>query len=79
MELNTKIEVKNLYFYYGRSQVLKDINLDIFEKKVTAIIGPSGCGKTTLIRLFNRMNDLIPKTRLEGTILLDKKVSMTPK
>jgi phosphate transport system ATP-binding protein len=43
MELNTKIEVKNLYFYYGRSQVLKDINLDIFEKKVTAIIGPSGC------------------------------------
>jgi phosphate transport system ATP-binding protein len=73
MELKIKIEVKNLYFYYGRSPVLKNINLDIFEKKVTAIIGPSGCGKTTLIRLFNRMNDLIPKTRLEGTILLDKK------
>jgi phosphate transport system ATP-binding protein len=79
MELNTKIEVKNLYFYYGRNPVLKGLNLDIFEKKVTAIIGPSGCGKTTLIRLLNRMNDLIPKTRLEGTILLDKKNIYDPK
>lgn len=73
MEHKIKIEVRNLSFYYGQKQVLKKINLDILEKRVTAIIGPSGCGKTTLIRMFNRMNDLIPIGRLEGTILLDKK------
>jgi len=72
-QINTdkKIIVKNLNFYYGDSQALKDINLDISEKKITAIIGPSGCGKTTLLRCFNRMNDLIEETRLEGKILID--------
>ena len=73
MEPKPKIEVKDLSFYYGQNQVLKKINLNIFEKRVTAIIGPSGCGKTTLIRMFNRMNDLVPIGRLEGVILLDKK------
>lgn len=72
MEPKPKIEVKDLSFYYGQNQVLKKINLNIFEKKVTAIIGPSGCGKTTLIRMFNRMNDLVPIGRLEGAILLDE-------
>lgn len=73
MEPKTKIKVRDILFYYGHTQVLKGFNLDIYENKVTAVIGPSGCGKSTLIRMFNRMNDLIPKTRLEGTILLDDK------
>jgi phosphate transport system ATP-binding protein len=68
-----RITVEDLNFYYGRKQALKDINLNIFENRVTAIIGPSGCGKSTLIRLFNRMNDLVPVSRLEGAIKLDGK------
>jgi len=72
MGLKTKIQVRDICFYYGQTQVLKGINLDIYENKVTAVIGPSGCGKSTLIRMFNRMNDLIPKTSLEGSILLDQ-------
>lgn len=58
-------------FFYGPSQVLKDINLDVYANKVTAIIGPSGCGKSTFIRLLNRMNELVPHARLEGMISLD--------
>ncbi|MCX7973506.1 MAG: phosphate ABC transporter ATP-binding protein PstB [Candidatus Aminicenantes bacterium] len=66
-----KIETRNLNFFYGSKQVLKNINLLCPEKKVTAIIGPSGCGKSTFIRLLNRMNDIIPATRLEGQVLID--------
>ena len=66
-----RISVENLNFYYGAKHALKSINMNIYEKQVTAIIGPSGCGKSTLIRLFNRMNDLVPNTRLEGMINLD--------
>ncbi len=66
-----KIKVRNIQFYYGKIQALKDINMDIFENQVTAVIGPSGCGKSTLIRMFNRMNDLVPNTRLAGNILFD--------
>ncbi len=66
-----RMKVENVNFYYGRVQALEDINLDIYENKVTAIIGPSGCGKSTLIRLFNRMNELIPNSRFEGKIYLD--------
>ena len=65
-----KIEVRDLNFYYGRTHALKDINLNVYEKKVTAIIGPSGCGKTTLLRCFNRMHDLYPGNRYEGEIIL---------
>lgn len=65
-----KAEVKGLNFFYGSSHTLKDINLTIFEKKVTALIGPSGCGKTTLLRCFNRMHDLYPHNRYEGEIIL---------
>jgi len=65
-----KVEVKNLNFYYGSFQALKNINLPIYEKKVTAIIGPSGCGKSTLMRCFNRMHDLYPGIRYEGAIYL---------
>ena len=66
-----KISVKNLNFYYGKFQALKDISLEIPEKKVTAFIGPSGCGKSTLLRTFNRMFELYPEQRAEGEILID--------
>lgn len=69
--LKTRMEVKNLNFYYGSNQALKDINMPIYDRKVTALIGPSGCGKTTLLRCFNRMHDLYPANRYEGEILLD--------
>jgi phosphate transport system ATP-binding protein len=66
-----KIETKNLDFYYGANRALKGVNISYHRNRVTAIIGPSGCGKSTFIRTLNRMNDVIPGTRLEGTILLD--------
>jgi len=65
-----KSEVKGLSFYYGDYRALKDVNLLIREKQITALIGPSGCGKTTLLRCFNRMHDLYPNNRYEGEILL---------
>jgi phosphate transport system ATP-binding protein len=65
----TTVEVKNLDFYYGNFHSLKNVNLSIFEKKVTAFIGPSGCGKSTLLRTLNRMYDLYPGQRAEGTIM----------
>jgi len=58
-------------FYYGKYQALKDINLDIMNHEVTALIGPSGCGKSTFLRSLNRMNDLIQNSRLEGSVTLD--------
>ncbi len=66
-----KISVRNLNFYYGKFQALKNIALELPEKKVTAFIGPSGCGKSTLLRTFNRMFELYPDQRAEGEILLD--------
>jgi len=68
-----KMQIKNLNFYYGTHQVLKNINLDIKSNAITAIIGPSGCGKTTFIRILNRMNDIILGTKIEGDILFDQK------
>lgn len=68
---DNKFEIHKLNLYYGSNQVLKDIDLNIAEHKVTALIGPSGCGKSTLLRTLNRMNDLIPGVRIEGSILLD--------
>ncbi|MCL4456674.1 MAG: phosphate ABC transporter ATP-binding protein PstB [Nitrospirae bacterium] len=67
---NLKAEVKNLNFHYGDVHALKNINLPVSEKKITALIGPSGCGKTTLLRCFNRMHDLYPHNRYEGEIIL---------
>ncbi|MBN1211084.1 MAG: phosphate ABC transporter ATP-binding protein [candidate division Zixibacteria bacterium] len=67
----TKIIVSNLDFYYGDSQALFRVSLNIEENKVFALIGPSGCGKSTFLRTLNRMNDTIPGTRLSGTVLLD--------
>jgi len=66
-----KITVRNFNFFYGDAHVLHDISLDVPEQQVTALIGPSGCGKSTFIRSINRMNDIIPEARGEGTIEID--------
>ncbi|WP_204319008.1 phosphate ABC transporter ATP-binding protein PstB [Pelistega ratti] len=76
--MQTKISALNLNFYYGNFHALKNINLNILEKKVTAFIGPSGCGKSTLLRIFNRMYDLYPNMRAEGQLLLDGKNIISP-
>jgi phosphate transport system ATP-binding protein len=65
----TKLKVQDVSFYYGKFRALKDVSLDIPEKRITAIIGPSGCGKSTLLRIFNRMYDLVPGSRAEGSVL----------
>ncbi|MGZ8839710.1 MAG: phosphate ABC transporter ATP-binding protein PstB [Candidatus Aminicenantales bacterium] len=72
-ETASKIQARNLDFYYGDVRALKNVTIDCYDRKVTAIIGPSGCGKSTFIRTLNRMNDVIAGTRVEGTILLDGK------
>ena len=69
--LTAKISVRNFNFYYGNFHALKNINIDIPTKQVTAFIGPSGCGKSTLLRTFNRMYDLYPDMKAEGELLLD--------
>lgn len=69
----TKIEAKNVDFYYGQFHALKNISMSIGSNEVVAFIGPSGCGKSTFLRLFNRMNDLIQGSRLEGKIEIDGK------
>ena len=63
-----KAEAQNLNFFYGNFQALKNINMPIYEKRVTSLIGPSGCGKSTYLRCFNRMHDLYPGNRYEGAI-----------
>jgi phosphate transport system ATP-binding protein len=72
-ETGTKLQVKDLNFYYGNFHALKSISLEIAANKVTAFIGPSGCGKSTLLRTFNRMFELYPGLRAEGEILLDQR------
>src|SRR5213595_1209161 len=69
--MKPKLSVRDLNFYYGGFQALKNITLDIPERKVTSFIGPSGCGKSTLLRTFNRMYELYPEQRAEGEILMD--------
>jgi len=68
-----KIIMKELSLFYGEKKIIDNIDLDIPEKKITAIIGPSGCGKTSLLRCVNRLNDLIPDSRIEGQILFNGK------
>jgi len=67
----TKIAVERLNFYYGRFHALKNVNLTIRERQITALIGPSGCGKSTFLRALNRMNDIIEGARTEGEVRLD--------
>ena len=66
-----KFSVDKLFFFYGKAQALRDVTFEIPEKRITAIIGPSGCGKTTLLRVFNRMYDLVPNARAQGSVVLD--------
>ncbi len=77
--LAEKISIRNLDFYYGNSQALRDINVSLYHGKVTAFIGPSGCGKSTLLRVLNRMYDLYPNQRAEGEVLLDGEDILSPK
>jgi phosphate transport system ATP-binding protein len=80
--MTAKMQIRNLEFYYGKFLALKNINIDIADKKVTAFIGPSGCGKSTLLRTFNRMYDLYPgmsatgEINLDGQNILDKSVDV---
>ncbi|MBC5783348.1 phosphate ABC transporter ATP-binding protein PstB [Ramlibacter sp. USB13] len=77
--VRAKLAVRKLNFYYGRFHALKNIDLDIPERKVTAFIGPSGCGKSTLLRTFNRMYELYPDQRAEGEVVLDGENLLTSK
>jgi len=69
--VDAKIETRNLSFFYGQNQVIRDVSMKIRPDQITAFIGPSGCGKSTFLRVLNRMNDVIPTARLEGEVLLD--------
>ena len=69
--LPAKLSARNLDFFYGDYRALKSINMDVAEKKVTAIIGPSGCGKSTLLRIFNRIYSIYPKLIAKGEVILD--------
>jgi phosphate transport system ATP-binding protein len=73
METTIKMAVRHLDFFYGEFQALHDISMDFEVHQVTALIGPSGCGKSTMLRCINRMNDLIPYSRVKGEILLDNR------
>ena len=75
----SKLQVRNLDFFYGKFRALKNVNLDVATKQVTAFIGPSGCGKSTLLRVFNRMYELYPDQRATGEILLDGENILTPR
>lgn len=77
--MDEKIIAKDVNFYYGDFHALKNINIEIKPNEVVAFIGPSGCGKSTFLRLFNRMNDLIPDTHLKGQIIIDGKDIYEPK
>jgi len=66
-----KVTIEDAGFFYGRFRALRDVNLEVPEKRVTALIGPSGCGKSTLLRMLNRMYDLVPGGRAEGRVLID--------
>src|SRR4030095_16189402 len=66
-----KMRARDVHVYYGDNHALQGVDLDITRDDVTALIGPSGCGKSTFLRCFNRMNDLIPETRVAGNVLLD--------
>ena len=68
---NAKITARNVQVHYGTSHAIKDLNVDILDKTVTAFIGPSGCGKSTFLRCFNRMNDTVESARVTGAIALD--------
>ena len=73
------LQVKDLDLWYGAHQALHSVSMDIPEKSITAFIGPSGCGKSTFLKTLNRMNDLVPNVKIEGTVLLDGEDIFSPK
>ncbi len=77
-DLPIKVRVNHLNFFYGKAQALFDINIDLAARVVTAFIGPSGCGKSTFLRTLNRMNDIIPGTRVDGEVIIDGKDIYAP-
>ena len=77
-DLTEKVSVRNLDFYYGDNRALKNINVSLYQGKVTAFIGPSGCGKSTLLRVLNRMYDLYPNQRAAGHVTLDNEDILSP-
>ena len=77
--MEKKIEIEHLNLFYGENHALKDVNMNIEGKAITAFIGPSGCGKSTLLKCFNRMNDLVDNVRIEGKVLLDGEDIYSPK
>ena len=77
-DLSEKISIRNLDFFYGDNRALKDINVSLYQGKVTAFIGPSGCGKSTLLRILNRMYDLYPNQRATGNVRLDNDDILSP-
>jgi phosphate transport system ATP-binding protein len=76
--MDETINISNLDLFYGQFQALKNVNLAIERRKITALIGPSGCGKSTLLRVLNRMNDLVPGCRISGRVLLEGKDIYAP-
>jgi phosphate transport system ATP-binding protein len=76
--LEEKVSVRNLNFFYGTNRALKDINVRLYAKKVTAFIGPSGCGKSTLLRILNRVYDLYPNQRAIGEVMIDGQNILAP-
>ncbi|HTO60724.1 MAG TPA: phosphate ABC transporter ATP-binding protein PstB [Bradyrhizobium sp.] len=76
--LSEKISIRGLNFFYGDQRALKDINIPLYQGKVTAFIGPSGCGKSTLLRILNRMYDLYPNQRATGHVTLDNQDILAP-
>jgi phosphate transport system ATP-binding protein len=70
--MTSKIEIVDLNLHYGHFHALKAVDMNVPQKRITALIGPSGCGKSTLLRVLNRMNDLIPGVKITGRVLLDK-------
>lgn len=77
--IKDKIIAEGLNLYYGTNHALKDVNMNIKEKSITAFIGPSGCGKSTFLKTLNRMNDLVPNVTISGTVLLDGENVYDPK
>lgn len=77
--MDIKISTRDLNLYYGANHALKNINLDLYSNKITAFIGPSGCGKSTYLKTLNRMNDLVPNVKIEGTVTLDGENIYDPK
>jgi phosphate transport system ATP-binding protein len=77
-DLEEKVSVRNVDFYYGDNRALKSISVPLYDRRVTAFIGPSGCGKSTLLRILNRIYDLYPNQRAEGEVMLDGENILSP-